>query len=209
MRKRNRLEERLMACSDILISEPNLHKGRWREVFKNQNEIHVEIGCGKGKFIVEMAQKHPDKNFIAFEKVSNVIVLAMEKTKAQNLSNVLFISQDAKGLLDIFEEGEVSQIYLNFSDPWPKKRGEKHRLTNQAFLEIYKKILKPGGRIIFKTDNKTFFEYSLNSFIKAGLAFESITLDLHASGDEENITTEYEEKFASQNMPIYRAIVRI
>ena len=164
MRKKKNCDARMERCSDIWIKEPEKYKGKWAERFGNDNPIHIEIGCGKGNFIVGMAKMYPDVNFIAIEKVEDVIVMAMEKTVAAELTNVLFMDMDAEKIEDIFEFGEIRRIYLNFSDPWKKNKQAKRRLTHKRFLDRYKAVLKQGDYIWFKTDNKALFDFSLNSF---------------------------------------------
>ncbi len=204
MRKKKHCSERMERCADIWIKDPAEYKGRWKEAFGNGAPIQLEIGCGKGAFVTGMASLHPDVNYIAVEKVEDVIVLAMEKTKAAGLQNVRFCSMNADALEDAFEKGEVDRIYLNFSDPWKRAKQAKRRLTHRNFLLRYKAVLKDGGAVCFKTDNRELFEFSLNSFAAEGFRLQNITLDLHASGAEGNIMTEYETRFYELGMPIYR-----
>lgn len=205
MRKKKNCGKRMEECADIWIKKPELCIGKWHsEVFKNDRPIHIEIGCGKGRFITETAKKNPDINYIAVEKVEDVLVMAMEKAVAAELSNVVFLDMDAEKLEEVFEKGEIERIYLNFSDPWKKKKQAKRRLTHKSFLDRYKKILLPGNYIFFKTDNKALFEFSLNSFAENDFKLRNITLDLHNSDFEGNIMTEYEQRFFEQGMPIYR-----
>ena len=204
MRKKKNCEARLEKSGNLWVKEPEQFKGRWNELFGNDNPIHIEIGCGKGKFICEMAQKYPEINFVAIEVVRDVMVLAMEKAQPIGISNLRFIIADAAKLCDYFEKGEVSGIYLNFSDPWKKNKQAKRRLTHKNFLDIYKMVLNQGDMIYFKTDNSKLFEFSLNSFAQENFKMSNITFDLHNSGFEDNVMTEYETKFAEQGMPIYR-----
>ncbi len=206
MRARNRrgLKQRVSNCSAVQIKEPTLHKGKWHEVFSNSNPIHLELGCGKGKFITEMAILHPNINFIAMERVENIIVLAMEKALEQNIPNIRFLQIDAHELLDIFEEGEIDRIYLNFSDPWPKTKHAKRRLTSEVFLPIYRKVLSKDGCIWQKTDNRALFDYSLESFKEGGYALDHVSFDLHHSDFTGNVMTEYEINFSSKGFPIHR-----
>lgn len=204
MRKKKHCADRLEECASFWIKEPEKVKGNWSRLFGNDNPIHIEIGCGKGQFICGMAQEHPDVNYIAIDVVPDVLVLALEKAAAMNLPNVRMIIADAAKLCDCFEFDEVKQIYLNFSDPWKKSRQAKRRLTHKNFLDIYKKLLKNGNLICFKTDNRALFEFSLNSFANENFKLQNITLDLHNSKFEGNIMTEYETKFAEAGMPIYR-----
>lgn len=204
MRKKKNCDVRMERCSDVWIKNPEDYKGRWHEFFENDNDIYIEIGCGKGRFITETAKVNPDKNYIAIEKVEDVIVMAMEKATAAELDNVLFIDMDAEKIEDIFEKGEIKGIYLNFSDPWKKNKQAKRRLTHKNFLDRYKKVLLEGDYIYFKTDNKQLFDFSLNSFCEENYKLENISLDLHNSNFEGNIMTEYEQRFSEQGMPIYR-----
>lgn len=204
MRKKKNCSARMEKCSEIRIMDPENHKGKWSEVFGNDNPIHIEIGCGKGNFVCGMAKQHPDVNFIAVEKVPDVIVMAMEKAVAAELDNVVFMDIDAERLCDIFEKGEIKRIYLNFSDPWKKSRQAKRRLTHKNFLDRYKQVLNDGDYIYFKTDNRNLFEFSLNSFAQEGYKMENISLDLHASDFEGNVVTEYEQRFVDLGQPIYR-----
>ena len=169
-----------------------------------QNPLHIEIGCGKGKFITELAAKNPDINYIAFEKNLDVLVLASEKIKNAGLNNVRFVAGDACILEQMNINNEIDRIYINFCDPWKKKRQAKRRLTHENFLKLYEKLLKPGGEVHFKTDNTKLFEFSLNSFSAYGLTMKNITLDLHNSEFEGNIMTEYETLFSQKGQPIYR-----
>lgn len=204
MRKKKNCAARMERCSDIRITEPEQFKGKWSEVFGNDNPIHIEIGCGKGSFVKGMAEMYPDINFIAIEKVEDVIVMAMEKVMAAGLANVRFMDLDAERIEDFFEKGEIERIYLNFSDPWKKSKQAKRRLTHKNFLDRYKKVLCNGSYIWFKTDNRPLFEFSLNSFAQENFKLENITLDLHNSGFEGNVITEYEQRFLELGQPIYR-----
>ena len=204
MRKKKNCAARIERCSDIRITEPEQYKGKWNEVFGNDNPIHVEIGCGKGSFVVGMAKMYPDVNFIAIVKVEAVIVMAMEKAIENEVTNVLFMDLDAERIEDFFEKGEIERIYLNFSDPWKKSKQAKRRLTHKNFLDRYKKVLNEGSYIWFKTDNRKLFEFSLNSFCAEGFKLQNITLDLHDSGFEGNVITEYEQRFIDLGQPIYR-----
>ncbi len=204
MRKKKNLDARWERCARYLVEKPEDMKGKWKEVFGNGNEIHLEIGCGKGGFITGMAKKYPDVNFIAVEKVRDVMVMAMEKASAAELENVVFMDMDAEKIEDVFEQGEVSRIYLNFSDPWKKNKQAKRRLTHKRFLDRYKNVLPEGGYVWFKTDNRALFEFSLNSFAEEDFKMRNISLDLHNSKFEDNVMTEYETRFSEMGMPIYR-----
>lgn len=204
MRKKKNLGARWERCAAYLVDAPDDMKGKWSERFGNDRPIHLEIGCGKGGFVTGMAKMYPDVNFIAVEKVQDVMVMAMEKAAAAGLTNVLFMDMDAERIEDVFEKGEISRIYLNFSDPWKKNKQAKRRLTHKRFLDRYKNVLNNGDYIWFKTDNKALFEFSLNSFAEENFKMQNITLDLHNSKFEGNIMTEYETRFSEMGMPIYR-----
>lgn len=209
MRKRRHFDERMEACGAVLIEEKENISGRWGEIFNNDNPVHLEIGCGKGRFIAEMAKRNPDINYIGMERISNVLILAAEKAVKEEIPNVRFMSADAIILPEIFEKGELKRIYLNFSDPWPKAKHEKRRLTHKNYLDVYKKVLKEGGEIFFKTDNAGLFEFSLQSFKENGFFLKNTTFDLHKN-EGDNIRTEYEEKFSALGFKINRteAILR-
>lgn len=204
MRKKKNCAARIERCGAIRITEPEQYKGKWRELFGNEHPIHIEIGCGKGSFVAGMAELHPNINFIAIEKVEDVIVMAMEKAIAKGLPNVRFMDMDAEKLENCFEKGEIRRIYLNFSDPWKKNKQAKRRLTHKNFLDRYRRILNNGDYIWFKTDNRKLFEFSLNSFTQENFKLENITLDLHHSDFEGNVITEYEQRFLDLGQPIYR-----
>ncbi len=174
------------------------------EYFENDAPLVLEIGCGKGQFATEYAKRNPDKNVVGIECVPGVLVIACEKAKEAEVENLRFLEMRAEYLPVFIKEKSVSEIFLNFSTPFPKARHEKHRLTSPEFLSIYKKILVPGGVITQKTDSLDFFEYSIESFKNNGFEVTSIIRDLHNSGFEGNIVTEYEQKFAQQGLPLYR-----
>lgn len=188
----------------IVELNPFENRGRWSEVFGNDHPIHIEIGSGKGQFITGMAKKHPDINFIGIELNKSVIVDAIEKIAETQLTNVKMINENAKDLRELFEDQEAGTIYLNFSDPWPKTRHAKRRLTFHTFLSQYEAILSKKGELILKTDNQGLFEYSLVSFSQYGMKLKEVALDLHQLEDPENVPTEYEEKFSAKGQPIYR-----
>lgn len=215
MRKKKNLEPRLEAVQSLMLpattedldfSKTDTETSYWNlpEVFGNQNPVYLEVGCGKGQFIAELAARHPEYNYIAVEKVANVIVAAAERAQENQLTNVRFAKCGAEYLPRFLAENTISGIYLNFSCPFPKNSYKAHRLTNERFLRIYKKILLPEAEIHQKTDNMHFFEYSIECFTKEGFALKNVSLDLHHSDFEGNIVTEYENRFASQGMPIYR-----
>jgi tRNA (guanine-N7-)-methyltransferase len=187
------------------VDKPVSYKGRWRERFGNNNPIHVEIGCGKGQFINTLAERHPEINFIAVELKAEVILRAAQRTEQRSIPNLAFVQYNAAMLTDLFAENEIERIYLNFSDPWPKKRHAKRRLTYASFLQTYKQVLKPYGEIHMKTDNEKLFEFSLNQFANERFQLRNITFDLHQSPyAEENVMTEYEERFSARGQRIYR-----
>ncbi len=204
-RKRKNTPERIEACSDYFINEPIEHKNNWSEVFGNNNPIRLEIGCGKGDFVKGMAENNPDINFIAIEKATDIIVLALEKINQANLSNVRFVNCDAEILPEIFPEEMFDTVYINFCDPWPKKRHAKRRLTSPTFLETFKKILKRNGSIHFKTDNRPLFDYSLETFPESGYTLKNVTFDLHTEElPYDNVKTEYERNFIAKGFKINR-----
>lgn len=207
MRRKRNLDARLEKCAELRVFEPETHKGHWRELFGMVGELHLEIGCGKGDFVLESARRHPDVMFVAVERYKNVLLLAMEKLQAEGLKNVLFLSNDAATLGDVFGPDEVDRIYLNFSDPWPPKKRHKRRLAHENFLKVYDGFLKPGGEIWQKTDNQGLFEFSLCSFSQFGYPLQEVSLDLHAT-DFDNVMTEYERGFAAQGMKIYRLVAQ-
>ena len=206
MRVRNRpgAAEMLAAHPNFVISDPTLWKGKWNELFENDHPIHIEIGMGKGQFITGMAKAHPEINYIGVEMQVSVVSIALDKLIEQPLPNLKLLHVDGSALTEYFADSEVAQIYLNFSDPWPKKRHEKRRLTYKTFLAVDEQILRPNGEIHFKTDNQGLFEYSLASFSQYGMILKQVWLDLHQSQFEGNIMTEYEEKFSSKGQRIYR-----
>ena len=197
MRLRNNPEalDYLLSQEGLVYINPTDVKGKWHEIFGNDNPIFIEIGMGKGDFILENAKRYPDKNFIGIEKYSTVLTIAVKKAKNDEIpSNLRYLKEDAVRLNEVFDDEEIDGIFLNFSDPWPKKRHTKRRLTYKSFLDVYKKLIKDQGHLVFQTDNRGLFEYSLSSFANYGLTFEDICLDLHHSeGYDDNIQTEYEE----------------
>ncbi|MCM3637103.1 tRNA (guanosine(46)-N7)-methyltransferase TrmB [Sporosarcina luteola] len=190
---------------DVLIHEDEGTSIDWKTVFGNENPIHVEVGTGKGQFIIGMAIANPDVNYIGIEHFDNVIVSALEKViEAEKPSNLRLLRGNGENLGDLFQKAELDRIYLNFSDPWPKSRHAKRRLTHESFLARYKAVLKKRGEIHFKTDNRKLFEYSLVSMSAYGMILQDVSLDLHAEMPEDNIMTEYEEKFSAKGQAIYR-----
>ena len=208
MRVRNRkgAAEHLESNAHVVVENPADFKGRWAERFGNDHPIHIEVGCGKGGFITGMAAKNPEINYIAIDMQLSVLSHALDKALEANLPNVQMMLVDGAALTEYFEDAEVSRVYLNFSDPWPKTRHEKRRLTYKSFLETYEQILPPEGQVHFKTDNRGLFEYSLASMSQYGMILEKVWLDLHADKEfaKVNVMTEYEAKFSSKGQVIYR-----
>ena len=186
--------------SPYFIKNPKEYKGKWHTLFKNQNPIHLEIGTGKGNFLITMAKKYPEINFIGMEKFSSVLLRATEKVENESLPNLYFICEDAKEIQEIFDH-EISTIYLNFSDPWPKKRHEKRRLTSRNYLSLYENVFKEEKRIVQKTDNIGLFAFSLEELSKMGYILNKVSLDLK-NEDILNVVTEYEEKFSQLGFKI-------
>ncbi|QAS53898.1 tRNA (guanosine(46)-N7)-methyltransferase TrmB [Halobacillus litoralis] len=193
----------------VVVQKPFEMNGKWEELFPMPEQpLHLEIGSGKGQFIAGMGRQHPEYNFIGVEFVKSVIVGAVKKVLQADTENVRMVNENARDLRDLFDENEVDHIYLNFSDPWPKNKHEKRRLTYHTFLEQYEGVLKPGGQVTLKTDNKGLFEYSLVSFSEYGMVIEDVSVDLHADQDPLNVPTEYEEKFSAKGQPIYKCKAR-
>jgi tRNA (guanine-N7-)-methyltransferase len=208
MRLRNiRGSRETVAANDYVVHEPEKQKGKWKDLFGNEHPIHVEIGMGKGKFIMQLAAMNPQINYIGIEKYSSVLLRALEKREETELSNLYFLRFDAEYLNDIFDKDEISRIYLNFSDPWPKDRHAKRRLTSKEFLAKYDQCLKKEGEVIFKTDNRMLFDFSVEEAGIAGWELKEVTYDLHHSEYiEGNVMTEYEERFSAMGNPIHRLV---
>ena len=215
MRRKRNLDQRLADCKDrlfeIITDELNFEKAiqnkeyiDFDKIFGNDNPTVLEIGCGKGKFACEYAKAHPEQNVIAVEKYGNVIVEACERAIEDGIDNLYFIKGNAEYLPKYIKDGSVERIFLNFSCPFPKNKYAIHRLTHHRFLSIYRLLLCEGGEIHQKTDNMHFFEFSIEEFSQNGFALKNVSLDLHRSGFEDNIMTEYEARFSSMGMPIYR-----
>ena len=205
MRKKPNLIPRLEACGELVVTDPKARKGHRRELMPAATEVHLELGCGKGRFTVGTAQANPDVLLIAVERVPDAMVIAAERAKELGLKNVFFIDADAADLEAYFAPGEVDRVYVNFCDPWPGARYAKRRLTHPGFLLRYRKVLADGGQIHFKTDNHDLFEWSLFQFPKAGFALSEVTRDLHANGIC-GVMTDYEEKFHNLGTPINRCV---
>jgi tRNA (guanine-N7-)-methyltransferase len=196
-------------AAELIASRPDLvytERADWKTVFGNAHPIHVEVGCGKGDFIIGMAAKHPEINYIAVDLQETVISFALDKVVDSGLTNVKLIYGNGRALNEYFGEHELGLIYLNFSDPWPKTRHEKRRLTYKDFLKTYEEALVLNGQVHFKTDNRGLFEYSLASMSQYGMIFKQVWLDLHKdeSFAEQNVLTEYERKWSDKGYPIYR-----
>ena len=194
-----------------VIKRTEAQKGCWRQVFGNSKPIHIEIGMGKGRYLLTMASLHPDVNFVGIERYTSVLLRAVEKFDTEEfkmLKNIRFVCMDARDVAEVFAHGEVERIYLNFSDPWPKARHEKRRLTSHEFLERYEQILVPGGTLEFKTDNTELFNFSLEQVKSSSWTLEHYTYDLHHHEimNEGNVMTEYEEKFSARGNPINKLI---
>lgn len=203
--------EGILQAHNIVIKRPEDQKGCWKQVFGNKHPIRVEIGTGKGRFILNMAKENPQINFVGIERYSSVLLRAVEKfdtDEFKELENVRFICIDARRIEEVFAKDEVDRIYLNFSDPWPKARHAKRRLTSTEFLERYQKVLVPFGRLEFKTDNTELFNFSLEQMKEAGWTLQGFTYDLHHNEEMNsgNIMTEYEEKFSGKGNPINKLI---
>ena len=199
-----------IADSPHCIQEPMAEKGRWHLIFGNENPIHIEIGMGKGQFIMKLAKEHPDINYIGIERYSSVLLRALQKMEIEPLPNIRFLCMDASIITEVFDKEEVAKIYLNFSDPWPKERHAKRRLTSRQFFERYDKILARNGVVEFKTDNDDLFAFSMEEVAEAGWTLDAHTFDLHHDPvlNEGNVMTEYEEKFSSLGHPIHELIAR-
>lgn len=204
MRLRNvKGAKEIIESSNYVVLNYKDYKGNYHELFGNNNPIYIEIGMGKGNFIIENALRYPNINFIGIEKYDSVMVRAVEKVENKEINNLKFIRIDANKIEEIFDK-EIDRIYLNFSDPWPKVRHEKRRLSSTNFLEKYDNIFKNEKRIIMKTDNRKLFEFSIISFTEYGYKINDISLDLHNDDIKDNIETEYEKKFSSMGFPIYK-----
>ena len=203
-RKVKGADEKLLSYKDYVVRD-NIEslKGKWNQLFKNNNPIHAEFGTGRGKFLTTLAKQNPNINYIAFEIKEEVLLKAVEKADRDNLKNIVFAWADVSKALDYFDSNELSRVYINFCDPWPKKRWAKRRLTHTNFLNMYREILNPEGEIHFKTDNEGSFEFSLNEIASNNWILKNISLYL-ANSDFENVTTEYEDKFMSQGLKIFR-----
>ncbi|WP_134699885.1 tRNA (guanosine(46)-N7)-methyltransferase TrmB [Ammoniphilus sp. YIM 78166] len=206
LRKKPWAKDEIVGYDKLVVLEPERYRGRWNEWFGNNQPIHAELGTGKGNFITTLAEKNPSVNYIAVEVREEVLIYAVRKAVQKGLTNIAFLWLNINKIEESFAEGELSRIFLNFSDPWPKNRHAKRRLTHREFLDKYKKILVHGNEIHLKTDNEGLFEFSLNEFSDTGFRLKNITFDLHQSQfeEEKSVMTEYEQKFVSRGMKIYR-----
>lgn len=205
MRKKPNLIPRMERCAHVQIKEPESLFGQWKAAFSGYNALHLELGCGKGRFTADTAEQNPDVFLVAIERVPDAMVVGMERVCERKLENVRFLDKDVANIPSIFSNGEVDRIYINFCDPWPKKRDAKRRLTSGGFLKLYQTILPAGGEIHFKTDNLPLFEYSLEQFKEAGFILKDVTFDLHEHGPV-GIMTDYEAKFYEQGIKINRCV---
>jgi len=206
MRKMKNRDSRMEACGAYRIQEPAEFKGKWRSLKPECAALWVEVGCGKGKFTAETAEANPDVLLIAVERCREAMVVAMEKAKNMGLKNVFFIDMDVANIEEIFDRGEMDRLFINFPDPWPRKKNAKRRLTHRGFLDKYCRTVREGGEIHFKTDNAPLFEFSVEEFAACGLQVNNLTRDLHANGIV-GIMTGYEEKFHALGTPINRCEV--
>ena len=195
--------------SEYVVQDPISKKGHWKEIFGNENPIRIEIGMGKGGFIMELASQNPDINYIGIERVNTILYKALRKQEEKALKNLYFVAFNADEIDTIFDKDEIDRIYLNFSDPWPKDRHAKRRLPSRQFLARYDSFLKAGGRIEFKTDNRELFDFAVEEVKESVFEIKAISYDLHADGvmNEGNIMTEYEERFSAMGNPIYKYIL--
>ena len=199
-----------IAASPWVIHDPDNHRGAWKAAFKNKGPVHLEIGTGKGRFIMQLAQDHPEINYIGIEKYSSVLLRCLEKQEELQLQNLLFIRGDAELINTYFAEGEIERIYLNFSDPWPKERHARRRLPSSDYLRRYDRILAQGGVIEFKTDNRALFDFAVDETAQSAFEISQITYDLHNDPvmNVGNIMTEYEEKFSKKGNKICKYILQ-
>ncbi len=198
----------VMVENEYVFTEPKGMKGTWSEVFGNDHPVHIEVGMGKGRFVSTLAQIHPEINYVGIEKYSSVLLRAVEKQDELQLPNLRFIRMDAEEITEVFGEAEVARIYLNFSDPWPKDRHAKRRLTSRQFFARYNVILQKDGRVEFKTDNRPLFDFSVEEVKEAGWNLDVVTYDLHHDAvlNEGNVMTEYEERFSAAGNPICKLV---
>ena len=206
MRRMKNLEPRMEKCAGLRVMEPQTLLGHWRERMPDCTALWVEVGCGKGKFTAETAQANPTVLLVAVERCREAMVVAMEKAQSMGLKNVLFIDMDVAEIESVFAPGEIDRLFINFPDPWPRKKNAKRRLTHRGFLDKYCRVVKQGGEFHFKTDNAPLFAFSLEEFAAYGLTVKNVTDDLHKEGVT-GIMTGYEEKFHALGTPIHRCEV--
>ena len=206
MRRMKNLESRMANCTEMRITDPAALKGNWRSLKQDATALWVEVGCGKGKFTAETAEANPDVLLIAVERCREAMVVAMEKAQSMKLKNVFYIDMDVANIEDIFAGEEIDRLFINFPDPWPRKKNAKRRLTHRGFLDKYCRTVREGGEIHFKTDNAPLFEFSVEEFAACGLQVNNLTRNLHENGIV-GIMTGYEEKFHSLGTPINRCEV--
>ena len=206
MRKMKNLEPRLEKCAEYRIFDPETHKGSWRQLMPGCKALWVEVGCGKGKFTAETAAANPDVLLIAVERCREAVVVAMEKAQNMGLKNVFYIDMDVAEIENIFAPQEIDRLFINFPDPWPRKKNAKRRLTHRGFLDKYCRVVRENGEIHYQTDNAPLFEFSVEEFAACGLEVKNLTRDLHANGPV-GIMTGYEEKFYGLGTPINRCEV--
>ena len=211
MRPKKNRDIRMQRVEHLFVDQNENGVVELDKSFSLDSELYLEIGCGKGAFIIGLSKQFPDKRLLAVELVPDVLMMAMEKAVREGTENVCFLNANAENIADIIPEGSVSRLYLNFSDPWPKKRNAKRRLTSPLFLERYKKILAPKGKIFFKTDNKGLFDYSLESFVENGFKVSDVCFDLHSDSvfNSDNIETEYEKNFSEKGFLINRLTAEV
>lgn len=196
----------LLKESQFFLNEARQYRGRWRGLFKNTSPIHIEIGMGKGQFIATLAEVNPDINYIGIEKSEELVYKALQRINEKKLQNIFLIYENAENLKEVFSEGELDRIYLNFSDPWVKARHAKRRLTHKRFLDIYSNVIRKGGELRFRTDSQMLFEFALEEIKATELKLLEVSYDLHKEPIEGHIMTEYEEKFTQMGKPIYQCI---
>lgn len=206
MRRMKNLEPRMEKCAGLRVMDPQAQLGHWREQMPDCTALWVEVGCGKGKFTAETAQANPTVLLVAVERCREAMVVAMEKAQSMGLKNVLFIDMDVAEIESVFAPGEIDRLFINFPDPWPRKKNAKCRLTHRGFLDKYCRVVKQGGEFHFKTDNAPLFAFSLEEFAACGLTVKNVTDDLHKDGVT-GIMTGYEEKFHALGTPIHRCEV--
>ncbi|MDU2064856.1 MAG: tRNA (guanosine(46)-N7)-methyltransferase TrmB [Sporomusaceae bacterium] len=208
LRKQAWIVEAIQEYSDLIVNlNESVSADNWNQIFGKSGEIYVEVGTGKGRFITEMAALHPDKLYVGVEAQHDIIYFAARKAREKGLKNVRFLLMDGKLLTELFAPGSIAGLFINFCDPWPKKRHSKRRLTHRSFFPVYSGLLQMGAPLCFKTDNRDLFAFSLNEFADCNLKLKHISLDLHKEEWDENVETEYEAKFSALGQPIYRCEV--